>query len=256
MQRGFALLFVVLVIVAVLGLITVYFYIFQKPISVDNVKSLPQVNSDKKDNLTIYTNNNLNFQFKYQAKDLTVKEDTEEEFNQRGNGDFRKNFKGYVGYEPGKFLKAVAVLDKTGSFDTNPFTVWVFDNPAQLDIKNWFEKYWFYPFLWGVFSEPDKGHIRPQNIATVSGQTTKYAIVSYQSGAPKYFYLLNSGRTYLLRIIGNSGDQNLSTFRFLSTDNEFCIQVITPAKNPQTGECQEFATPCDMPKGWEEVAQC
>lgn len=29
-----------------------------------------------------------------------------------------------------------------------------------------------------------------------------------------------------------------------------CIQVITPAKNPATGECREFATPCDVPEGW------
>ena len=35
-----------------------------------------------------------------------------------------------------------------------------------------------------------------------------------------------------------------------------CIQVITPAKNPLTGECQEFPTPCDVPEGWEKVDKC
>lgn len=29
-----------------------------------------------------------------------------------------------------------------------------------------------------------------------------------------------------------------------------CIQVITPAYNPATGECREFPTPCAVPKGW------
>ncbi|MFC4158500.1 hypothetical protein [Chitinimonas lacunae] len=29
-----------------------------------------------------------------------------------------------------------------------------------------------------------------------------------------------------------------------------CIQVITPAYNPLTGECREFPTPCDVPFGW------
>ncbi|MBN2361884.1 MAG: hypothetical protein JXR83_20705 [Deltaproteobacteria bacterium] len=29
-----------------------------------------------------------------------------------------------------------------------------------------------------------------------------------------------------------------------------CIQVITPAMNPDTGECVEFPTPCDVPEGW------
>jgi len=32
-----------------------------------------------------------------------------------------------------------------------------------------------------------------------------------------------------------------------------CIQVIQPAKNPQTGEVRLFATPCDVPEGWEKV---
>ncbi len=35
-----------------------------------------------------------------------------------------------------------------------------------------------------------------------------------------------------------------------------CIQVITPAKNPETGECKEFPTPCDVPEGWIKVNAC
>lgn len=35
-----------------------------------------------------------------------------------------------------------------------------------------------------------------------------------------------------------------------------CIQVITPAKDPATGECREFPTPCDVPSGWVRVASC
>ncbi|MBI1982437.1 MAG: hypothetical protein HYS68_02555 [Candidatus Levybacteria bacterium] len=35
-----------------------------------------------------------------------------------------------------------------------------------------------------------------------------------------------------------------------------CIQVITPARNPGTGECKEFPTPCDVPKDWEKVNSC
>lgn len=35
-----------------------------------------------------------------------------------------------------------------------------------------------------------------------------------------------------------------------------CVQVITPAYNPQTGECREFPTPCDVPVGWTRVASC
>lgn len=34
-----------------------------------------------------------------------------------------------------------------------------------------------------------------------------------------------------------------------------CIQVVTAAKNP-AGLCQEFPTPCDVPKGWTKVEKC
>jgi hypothetical protein len=35
-----------------------------------------------------------------------------------------------------------------------------------------------------------------------------------------------------------------------------CLQVITPAKNPTTGECKDFATPCEVPSGWVKVDKC
>lgn len=37
---------------------------------------------------------------------------------------------------------------------------------------------------------------------------------------------------------------------------QVCIQVITSAKDPQTGECRSFPTPCDVPEGWEKVQAC
>jgi hypothetical protein len=36
-----------------------------------------------------------------------------------------------------------------------------------------------------------------------------------------------------------------------------CIQVITPAYNPQNPlECKEFPTPCDIPQGWIKTEKC
>jgi hypothetical protein len=36
-----------------------------------------------------------------------------------------------------------------------------------------------------------------------------------------------------------------------------CIQVITPAYNPQNPlECKEFPTPCDVPQGWIKTEKC
>ena len=37
---------------------------------------------------------------------------------------------------------------------------------------------------------------------------------------------------------------------------DFCIQIITPAKNPETGECREFPTPCAVPENFEKVEKC
>ena len=37
------------------------------------------------------------------------------------------------------------------------------------------------------------------------------------------------------------------------TENEdtVCIQVITEARNPETGDTEDFPSPCDVPDGWE-----
>jgi len=35
-----------------------------------------------------------------------------------------------------------------------------------------------------------------------------------------------------------------------------CPQIITYAKDPTTGVCQQFPTPCDVPPGWIVVPSC
>lgn len=236
MQRGTAAP-IVLVTLLIVGLIGVLSYLF-KPSFLTSAKlsTAKVLSSDTK--LLTYTNQNLGFEFQY-SNSVSVKEDSEEDFNQRaagsasksGNGTFRKNFTGYVGYAPGEFVGAVVALTDQ-SIDLAPLSIWVFENPDNLDGSAWFEKYWYYPFLWGVFFERDKGHVRAENIATISGQTTKYADVFYQPGSPKYLYLSNRGKMYLIRIIGEAGDKILSTFKFLpaspaggdqnSAEGKFC----------------------------------
>jgi len=209
MQRGSVqLLLVLLAVVIIFG--GLYFYQNKKSVK---VLQSPKQTSVKQSDFNDYSSTDLGFEFQYN-KDLTVKVDSEEEFNKRGNGNFRKNFKGYVGYEPGEALGTVAVLGKTGSFDDSPFAVWVFNNDKNLTIEQWFNNYWYYPYLWGVFDYTSKSHVALDTEATVSGQPAKYKIVAYQPGSPKYLYLSNNGKMYLFRIIGNAGDQILSTFKF------------------------------------------
>lgn len=35
--------------------------------------------------------------------------------------------------------------------------------------------------------------------------------------------------------------------------DHMCAQVITDARNPETGEVREFPTPCDVPDGWDTL---
>lgn len=215
MQRGSATLFVLLIVLILLGGVGWYYFNKQSFSTNKPQNSLPQITKQIASADKTYQNNNLNFELKYQ-KDLTVKENSEEDFNKRGNGDFRKNFKEYVGYELGKFAGAVVVLDKSNDYDKNPFTIWVFNNPNNLTIEEWYQKYWYYPFVWGDFTYDGKLKLSPKNEATVSGKVGKLGMVDYQPGKPKFIYIENNGKIYLFRIIGEEGNKILSTFRFLN----------------------------------------
>lgn len=207
MQKGSTQLFLVIAALVIIAIVGINFY---KNSKTNAPKNMPQKQSENKD----YSNTEFGFGFTY-SKDMKVKQDSEEEFNKRGNGDYRKNFRGYVGYEPGKVLGAVVVLDKDGKYDTNPFSVWIFNNDNNLTIDTWFKDYWYYPYLWGVFDWTSKGHVAPDSEATISGQMAKYKTVFYQPGKPKFVYVSKDQKMYLFRIIGETGDKILSSFKFL-----------------------------------------
>lgn len=265
MQRGFAhLLFLVVGILVVLGIVVFVFFGPFSNIPKPAGNFLPKTLQKplESSNLT-YTNLRLNFKFEYSKKDLIIKEDSEEEFNKRGNGNFRKNFTGYVGYEPGKFQGAVAVLEKEEDFENALLNIWIFENPDSLKPENWFDKYWYYPFVWGDFTYSGKQKTMPVNIATISGQLSKSNIVDYRKGKPEFLYIPYNGKMYLITFSTENKpeivEEILESFKFLentSKDGIVCIQVITPAKNEETGECKEFPTPCDVPEGWEKVESC
>ncbi|OGN12869.1 MAG: hypothetical protein A3C71_01055 [Candidatus Yanofskybacteria bacterium RIFCSPHIGHO2_02_FULL_43_15c] len=71
--------------------------------------------------------------------------------------------------------------------------------------------------------------------------------------------LENSDKQILISVIssglGDISSQILSTFKFIEPNQsgQPCIQVITPARNPETGEIRDFPTPCDVPLSWEKI---
>lgn len=215
MQKGFSpILWLILLAIIISIAVFASPIIKQKNSQVPNISIPSPVKSLKKEP-NIYSNKDLGVEFSYEGDSLVAKEDTEEVFNKRGKGDFRKNFKGYVGYEPGKFLGAVVVLEEEGNYEINPFSVWLFDNPDELSIDKWHHDYWYYPFVWGDFTSEGKFIRAPQEEATVSGQTGKSGIIEYQPGKPKFIYISKEGKMYLFRIIGEDGDKILATFKFL-----------------------------------------
>jgi hypothetical protein len=38
-----------------------------------------------------------------------------------------------------------------------------------------------------------------------------------------------------------------------ANEGEYCAKVITPARNPETGDIKEFPTTCSVPEGWELI---
>ncbi|MBI3109662.1 hypothetical protein HYZ06_01335 [Candidatus Daviesbacteria bacterium] len=207
MQKGFATVPVLLLLVLAVAGLVVYF-------NLPNSKNTPVKPVLQTEISPIYKNEKLGFEMQY-SKDFTAQEDSEEEFDKRGKGTFRKNFKGYVGYEPGKFSGAVVVLSKENNFETNPFTLWVFDNPENLTIDNWHHQYWYYPFIWGDFTYTGKIILAPKDEATVSGQMGKSGIIDYREGKPKFIYVPKDGKMYLFRVIGEVGEEIITKFNFL-----------------------------------------
>lgn len=213
MQRGFLL--IPLVIAA--GLVALSGVIYYRYADIKQVEKGKEVSVSSspvpEETEKVYLNSNLGFELNY-SKGLEVKEDSEEDYNKRGNGDFRKNFTGYVQYAPAEFLGAVSVLGDNKDFDRPPLTIWVFDNPSNLTAEGFYNEYWYYPFLWGMFNPPDKKKDAPVLEATISGKLAKGAEISYQINSPKYFYLSEGGKMYLFRVF-KEGEEVLGSFKFL-----------------------------------------
>ncbi|MDP3974312.1 MAG: hypothetical protein Q8P92_05775 [Candidatus Daviesbacteria bacterium] len=242
-----------------------YFYLNYK----NNPPNFIPPPDKQKDSLETYTNKDLGFKFEYSKKNLVVKEDSEEEFNKRGNGEFRKNFTAYVAYPPADNLGAVVVLEKEDNFETNPFTLWVFNNPNKLDIEQFYENYWYYPFVWGDYTAR-RDDVAPKGEATISGQLAQYGIVTYQPGSPKFIYLASSEKMYLFRIIGEEGEKILQTVKVVENiggcfvagcSNQLCVDeeekdIVTTCEFREEYECYKDAL-CERQKdggcGWTQT---
>ncbi|OGE31840.1 hypothetical protein A2631_01795 [Candidatus Daviesbacteria bacterium RIFCSPHIGHO2_01_FULL_44_29] len=208
---------IAIVVVALTGIFI--FKIFSQPPSSPILNSSTINNSGPK--FQTYNSDQMGISFDYDPA-YQVTEDTEQAYSIRGNGDFRKNFTGYVRYEPPMFVAAVALTNK-GSIDDAPLTIWEFDNPENISIDNWYKKYWYYPFMWGEFSSDRKSEVEPKLEASVSGHLTAGNVVSYQDKSPVYTYISAENKMYLIRRFTKPEDK-LATKAF----NSLKIKTIQP----------------------------
>ncbi len=149
--------------------------------------------------LSLYQSKELGFEFSYPAQEMAVVEDTEDAYSKRQQTEFRKNFAGYVGYQPATVIRAFNVINiDEKDLDKAPLQIWVFNNKDNLNAINWYKEYWFYPFVWGDFTFR-RNETAPTNIATISGQVASYATVNYQPDSPKFTYISNKGRMFLIK---------------------------------------------------------
>ncbi|MEK7616476.1 MAG: hypothetical protein AAB414_00285 [Patescibacteria group bacterium] len=200
------LLKAVLILVVILG----GFWYFSQP----KQAPLSSPKSFKTD--STYEDSKLKFSFRY-PEDFEAVFESEEEYSKRTKTQYRKNFKYYVTYEPPKFVKGVLVKPKNADltedqFQAVPFMLWVFENPEKTEAQKWYKDFWYYPFFWGVY-DIRKSQIEPSLDATISGQLTKSAIVSYSPGKPKLILIPKDGRMFLFKIM-EGGDKIIESFKF------------------------------------------
>lgn len=257
MQKGFAHLFVILlgILLIVGAVIGGSFYIKSKKQIVSPIIPTLQVSSipSPESNIKEYESNNLGISFSY-PKEFEVKEDTEGEYDKRNKGTFRKSFTGYIGWEPGKFLGAVGLVDIKTDLDKSPFLLWVFENPGNLSPEKWFDEYWYYPFVWGDFTERRKA-IAPVTDIQIGGQVGKYGVVTYRPNSPKFIYLSLNGKMYMFRILSNNEaleKQILGGFKFLNSNQINSFKECQEAGYPVT---KSYPSTCSTPEGQQFVQE-
>lgn len=218
-SKGFTIVYLLLVAaIGSIAAIALYSAYSSQTIPISPQNAQPVIEEET------YTDPDFNFSFKFPAKRYQfINYGEKEYFAELTKTDLRKNFTGYVGYEPPKFIKGFMLKEYnvkvTSQFAAIPLMIWVFDNPQGLSVDQWYEQYWYYPFLWGQFAQPFKGQSGPNNISTTSSHPTKYNIIPYQPAQPKFTYLIHQGKMFLFRLSSHPqtqgvGEKAFESFKF------------------------------------------
>jgi hypothetical protein len=83
--------------------------------------------------------------------------------------------------------------------DKAELSVWVFKNPDNLNAQKFYEKYWYFPFVWGDFTQR-KNEIAPGDIELIGEKEGNFGIIGYREGKPEIVYLPLKDKNLMMQI--------------------------------------------------------
>ena len=215
----------------IISLLAIAFY-FQSSKNQAPSASPTSSNSEKNTNLAleskdwkIYADSALKFRLRYPESVYQVASESGKEYYQKYKKDPSERFSDFMGHAPPKDLGGVGIffLEKeeitAGNqtvvpIDGNQFTIRVFDNPQELTIDEWYEKYQLFPFRFGQGAPALEETIA---INEIEGKTITREVPDF--GKRKFVLLSKDNHVFLIKIFSptKEKEQMLSTLEFSST---------------------------------------
>lgn len=218
MQKGSSLPLMLVGLFTILVPILYYYNFYSDSETVTQVKTKSIPSSTPAKSSRIIPNDLLGLEFEI-PDGYNLKKETEQEYFKRANGDIRKNFTYYVQYSPAQMAESFYIIsDSENNLDKASLSVWIFKNPDNLNPEKFYGKFWYYPFVWGDFTDA-KNKIAPESGELIGGKEGKSGTVDYREGKPKFIYLPLNEKNLMLQIqIPTEGNQTgkeiLESFKF------------------------------------------
>jgi len=168
----------------------------------------------------VYKNSENNFLFKYDPSKYEPVKTNEQKLateNNAGEPSMVDIFKSYKNYLPPKFIGAIKLMPKDKVEANSHFSVWIFDNSNNISISEWYEKYNYYPYIFGGLTREDALAESPKN-ETVVGTMKAYWGIPSGMYLVKQTYIQYKSRVYLISSDMDNSEHNqiLSTFEFFN----------------------------------------
>ncbi len=202
MQRG-SVLPIILILIVVAGLVVGVYFLQNSRTNTTSEASYPVqqvfIKPSPSPQEEIVNIENVDLSLKLPAG-FDFMEESEEEHFVRANGNIRKNFNYYIQYDPAGFSESFYIVPASETnLNNSVLSAVIYDNPDNLDPMSFYDKYWYYPFVWGDFTSR-RNEIAPENSETIGGKTGGSGVVTYRPGKPKFIYLPIPEKNLMMQI--------------------------------------------------------